>query len=57
MLFSRRTLLKAAGLGTLAGITGGCDAVGSVFGRMLGALRDQEREVDCPPNLNLVVSL
>src|SRR5688572_20569275 len=34
MSFSRRTLLKAAGLGTLAGITGGCDAVGSVFGRM-----------------------
>ena len=34
MPFSRRTLLKAAGLGTLAGVTGGCDAVGSVFGRM-----------------------
>ena len=30
----RRTILKALGLGTLAGITGGCDAVGSVFGRM-----------------------
>ncbi|WHZ22391.1 MAG: hypothetical protein OJF47_001503 [Nitrospira sp.] len=34
MAFSRRTILKAAGLGTLAGLTGGCDAVGSVFGRM-----------------------
>ena len=30
----RRTILKALGLGTLAGITGGCDAMGSVFGRM-----------------------
>lgn len=30
----RRTLLKALGLGTLAGMTGGCDAMGSVFGRM-----------------------
>ncbi len=30
----RRTILKAFGLGTLAGITGGCDAVGSTFGRM-----------------------
>ena len=30
----RRTILKALGLGTLAGATGGCDAVGSVFGRM-----------------------
>src|SRR3989442_550927 len=29
----RRTILKALGLGTLAGVTGGCDAVGSVFGR------------------------
>lgn len=32
--FSRRTLLKAGGLGLLAGLTGGCDAIGSVFGRM-----------------------
>jgi DMSO/TMAO reductase YedYZ molybdopterin-dependent catalytic subunit len=31
--FSRRGLLKLAGLGTLAGLTG-CDSVGSVFGRM-----------------------
>ncbi len=30
----RRTLLQLAGLGSLAGLTGGCDAVGSVFGRM-----------------------
>ena len=30
----RRTILKMLGLGTLAGTTGGCDAVGSVFGRM-----------------------
>jgi hypothetical protein len=30
----RRTILKALGLGTLAGVTGGCDAVGSTFGRM-----------------------
>lgn len=34
MDISRRTLLKATGLGTLAGMTGGCDAVGGVFGRM-----------------------
>ncbi|WP_447973992.1 molybdopterin-dependent oxidoreductase [Nitrospira sp. Kam-Ns4a] len=31
---SRRTLLKASGLGLLAGLTGGCDSMGSVFGRM-----------------------
>ena len=30
----RRALLKAIGLGTFAGMIGGCDAVGSVFGRM-----------------------
>ena len=30
----RRTLLKALGLGTLVGSTGGCDAVGGIFGRM-----------------------
>ena len=30
----RRTILKALGLGTLAGLIGGCDAVGSTFGRM-----------------------
>ncbi len=34
MRLSRRTMLKAAGLGALAGLTGGCDAMGSVFGRM-----------------------
>jgi len=33
MRLSRRTLLKATGLGLLAGTTG-CDAIGSVFGRM-----------------------
>jgi DMSO/TMAO reductase YedYZ molybdopterin-dependent catalytic subunit len=27
-------MLKATGLGALAGLTGGCDAMGSVFGRM-----------------------
>ena len=32
--FKRRTLLQLAGLGSLAGLTGGCDAVGGVFGRM-----------------------
>ena len=30
----RRTILQAVGLGTLAGMTNGCDALGSVFGRM-----------------------
>src|SRR5678816_16375 len=30
----RRTILKALGLGTPAALTGGCDAVGSTFGRM-----------------------
>ena len=34
MHFSRRTVLKATGLGALLGMTGGCDAVGGVFGRM-----------------------
>src|SRR5574339_1227414 len=34
MRFTRRTVLKASGLGALAAMTGGCDAVGSVFGRM-----------------------
>lgn len=34
MQFGRRTLLKASGLGVLAGLTGGCDSMGSVFGRM-----------------------
>src|SRR5688572_32478588 len=30
----RRTILKALSLGALAGVSGGCDAVGSTFGRM-----------------------
>ena len=30
----RRTILKTLGLVAAAGISGGCDAVGSVFGRM-----------------------
>lgn len=30
----RRNLFKLAGLGAVAGMTGGCDAVGSMFGRM-----------------------
>jgi DMSO/TMAO reductase YedYZ molybdopterin-dependent catalytic subunit len=30
----RRTILKALGLGTVAGLTGGCDAAGGIFGRM-----------------------
>ncbi len=34
MKLTRRSLLKLGGLGTLAGLTGGCDSVGSVFGRM-----------------------
>ena len=34
LALQRRTILKALGLGTLAGMTGGCDAVGGVFGRM-----------------------
>lgn len=34
MRLSRRTLLQATGLGALAGMVGGCDAVGGVFGRM-----------------------
>src|SRR5215831_20560665 len=34
MPFSRRTILKATGLGALLGMTGGCDAAGGVFGRM-----------------------
>ncbi|HET9394984.1 MAG TPA: hypothetical protein VFO36_02920, partial [Nitrospiraceae bacterium] len=34
MRFLRRTILKATGLGALSAVTGGCDAVGGVFGRM-----------------------
>ena len=34
MRLSRRTILKATGVGALLGMTGGCDAVGGVFGRM-----------------------
>lgn len=34
MRLNRRTLLKISGLGLFAGLTGGCDSVGSVFGRM-----------------------
>ena len=34
MNLSRRSLLKLGGLGIAAGLTGGCDSVGSVFGRM-----------------------
>ena len=34
MRISRRTILKATGLGALLGMTGGCDAIGGVFGRM-----------------------
>ena len=30
----RRSFLKTIGLGTIAGLTGGCDAVGNIFGRM-----------------------
>lgn len=30
----RRTILQVGGLGLLAGLTGGCDSVGSVLGRM-----------------------
>lgn len=30
----RRSLLKLSGIAAAAGLTGGCDAVGSVFGRM-----------------------
>src|SRR5690242_7626572 len=34
MHLSRRTILKATGLGALLGMSGGCDALGGVFGRM-----------------------
>ena len=34
MELKRRTLLKLGGLGLLAGMTGGCDSLGSMFGRM-----------------------
>lgn len=34
MKLLRRTLLKAGGVGLVAAMTGGCDAVGSLFGRM-----------------------
>ena len=32
----RRTILKALGLGTLAGMTGGCDAVGPAYQKLIG---------------------
>ena len=34
MKVKRRTLLQVGGLSLLAGLTGGCDAVGGVLGRM-----------------------
>lgn len=34
MQFTRRTILKLSGMGFMAGLTGGCDPLGSVFGRM-----------------------
>jgi len=34
LALQRRTILKSLGLGTLAGLSGGCDAVGGIFGRM-----------------------
>ena len=34
LALQRRTVLKVLGLGAMAGVTGGCDAVGGVFGRM-----------------------
>ena len=34
MRLNRRTVLKIGGLGLFAGFTGGCDSMGSVFGRM-----------------------
>ena len=34
MKISRRNMLKAGSFGLLAGMTGGCDAVGGIFGRM-----------------------
>jgi len=34
MNLSRRSLLKLGGLGALAGLTGGCDSVGGLFGSM-----------------------
>src|SRR5688572_20767560 len=30
----RRNLLRLTGIAAVAGLTGGCDAIGSVFGRM-----------------------
>ena len=32
--FKRRSLLKFAGMAATTGLTGGCDAIGSLFGRM-----------------------
>ena len=51
----RRTLLKLGGLAGIAGMTGGCDAVGSVFGRMF-AMPPRETNYFTPNNKFYVVN-
>ncbi len=51
----RRTLLKLGGLATLAGMTGGCDSVGSVFGRMF-AMPPRETNYFTPSSKFYVVN-
>lgn len=51
----RRNLFKLAGLGALSGMTGGCDAVGSMFGRMF-AMPPRETTYITPNNKFYVVN-
>lgn len=55
LALKRRTLLTLAGLGTLAGITGGCDGIGSLFGRMF-AVPPRETQYFTPNDKFYVVN-
>jgi hypothetical protein len=55
MKISRRNILKAGSLGFLAGMMGGCDAVGGIFGRMF-AIPPRETTYFTPNNKFYVVN-
>ncbi len=55
MNLSRRNLLKLGGLGALAGLTGGCDGVGNIFGGMF-AVPPRETHYITPSNKFYVVN-
>ena len=55
MKFSRRTFLQLMGLGASAGLLGGCDSVGSMFGRMF-AVPSRETQYFTPNEQFYVVN-